>query len=73
MISLSGAVTFILYLLVCGLVFGLLYWLIVYCEREFPGFPLFFKLARIALVFVAVLVIIGLLIHVVGGQPLFRD
>lgn len=73
MISLSAAVTIILYLLACGLVFGLLYYLILYCEREFPGMPLFFKVARIALVFLAVLVIIGVLVHVAGGTPIFRD
>lgn len=73
MISLTGAVTLIIYLLVAGLVFGLLYWLVVYCEREFPGIPLFFKVARIALVFLAVLVLIGLLISIVSGQPVFRN
>ena len=73
MISLAGAVTFIVYLLIAGLVFGLLYYLICYCEKEFPGIPLFFKIARLALVFLAVLVLIALLISVVGGTPLFRN
>ena len=73
MISLTGAVTFIVYLLVAGLVFGLLYWLICYCEHEFPGIPLFFKVARIVLVILAVLILVGLLISVVSGQPVFRN
>jgi hypothetical protein len=72
MISISGAVSVIVYLLLAGLVFGLLYWLIVYCEGQFPGAPLFFKVARIVLVFLAVLVLIGVILSIIGDKPLFR-
>lgn len=68
MISLSGAVTLIVYLMVAGLVFFLLHWLIGYCGVPEP----FAKVARIVLAVLAVLVIIGVLISIVNGQPLFR-
>ncbi len=68
MISLSAAVTLIVYLIVAGLVFGLLWWLVGYCGLPQP----FDKAARVALAILAVLVLIGLLLSLVGGQPLFR-
>ena len=71
MISISTAVTLIVYLLIGGIVFGLFYWLIVYCEGEFPQVPMFFKIARIMLVFLAVLVVVGILLGVVGGRQIF--
>lgn len=68
MISLSGAVSVVIYLVVAGLVFGLLWWLIGYAAIPEP----FNKLARVALAVLAVLVCIGLLLSLVGGQPVFR-
>ena len=69
MISLREVVTIILFLLAAGAVFGLLFWLILYCEKEFPGIPLFFKVARIILVILAVLVLIGIILDF-AGHPL---
>jgi Trk-type K+ transport system membrane component len=73
MISITAAVTVILYLIVGGLIFGLLYYAIYYCEKEFPGGGIFWKFARIVLVLLAVFVIIGILLSMFGGQQLFRQ
>ena len=73
MISLTAVVMIVVYILVAALVFGLLFYLVLYCEKEFPQMPLFFKIARIALVFLAVLVIIGIVISIAGGTPLFKN
>ena len=68
MISLSAAVTVVVYLIVTGLVFWLLWWLINYCAPPEP----FRKIANVVLAILAVLVIIGILLSMVGGQPIFR-
>jgi predicted tellurium resistance membrane protein TerC len=68
MISLSGAVTVIVYLIVAGLIFGLLWWLIGYCGLPQP----FDKVARVVVAVLSVLVVIGILLSLVGGSPLFR-
>ncbi len=68
MISLATAITLIVYLIVAGLIFWLLNWLISYCGIPEP----FNKVARIILAVLAVLVVIGLLLQLAGGQPLFR-
>ncbi len=68
MISLSGAVQMLVYLIVAGLIFGLLWWLIGYCGLPAP----FDRVARVVLAVLAVLVLIGLLLTFVGGQPIFR-
>jgi hypothetical protein len=68
MISLSAAVTVVITLIVAGLIFGLLWWLVSYCGLPAP----FDKFARVALAILAVLVIIGILLQMVGGTPVFR-
>lgn len=68
MISLEAAVWIVVYLVVAGLVFGLLFWLVQYIGLPAP----FDKVARVALAILAVLVLIGILLSVVGGQPIFR-
>jgi predicted membrane protein len=67
-VSLSGAVSIIVGLIVAGLVFWLLWFLLDYCAIPEP----FNKIAHVILMILAVCVIIGLLLSVVGGQPLFR-
>ncbi len=69
MISLSAAVTVIVYLMVAGLVFWLLWWLINYIGPPEP----FLKIANVVLAILAVLVIIGILLSFVGGTPIFRQ
>lgn len=66
MISITTVVYAFLFLLGCAAVFGLLWWLVTYCEKEFPNVPLFFKAARIFLVLGAVLVLIGLILDMMG-------
>ncbi len=68
MISLTALVQVILYLIVAGLIFGLLFWLIDYCGLPQP----FNKVAKIILAVAGVLVIIGVLLSLVGGTPVFR-
>ncbi len=68
MISLSGAVSIIIYLVVVGLVFWLLWWLVNYIAPPEP----FRKVANVILAILAVLVVIGILLSFVGGTPVFR-
>jgi ABC-type glucose/galactose transport system permease subunit len=68
MISIQGAVTAIIYLIVGGLIFFLLNWLIDYVGIPEP----FHKIAKVILAILAVLVVIGLLLSFVGGTPIFR-
>ncbi len=74
MIDLSTVVWVVVYLLVAGAVFGLLFFLINYIAKQFPGpaMDLFAKVARILLIVLAVLVLIGLLVSFISGQPLIR-
>ncbi len=73
-IDLQNVVGIVLYILCVGAVFGLLFFLVDYIGRQFPGeiMTLFVKVAKIILVVLAVLVVIGILIGLAGGQPLFR-
>lgn len=68
MISIQGAVMVIIYLIVAGLIFWLLWWLISYTAPPEP----FRKIANVVLAILAVLVVIGILLTMVGGQPIFR-
>jgi hypothetical protein len=71
MISIEGVVQVILYLLGAGIVFGLLLYLINYVGGQFPGAGPFVKIARIILVVLAVLVLIGVVMALMG-HPLVR-
>lgn len=68
MVSLSAVVMIFVYLLVAGLIFGLLWWLVDYIAPPEP----FAKVARVVLAILAVLVIIGILLSLVQGQAVFR-
>jgi hypothetical protein len=68
MLSLSALVTVLVYLVVAGLIFWLLWWLISYVGLPQP----FDKVARVVLAVAAVLVVIGVLLSLVSPQPLFR-
>lgn len=68
MISIGTAVTVIVTLIVCGLIVWLLLYLIDYCGLPEP----FNKIAHVVLMILAVLVVIGLLLSLIGGTPLFR-
>ncbi len=64
MISLTAIIYIVIFLIVAGLIFGLLWWLIAYCGLPAP----FDKVARVVLAIAAVLVIIGALLSLVGIQ-----
>ncbi len=68
MLSLSGAVHVVIWLIVAGLIFWLLWWLVNYIAPPEP----FRKIANIILAILAVLVLIGILLSLVGGTPIFR-
>jgi uncharacterized membrane protein len=67
MFSLSVLVQAVVFLIVAGLIFYLLHWLIGYVGVPEP----FNKVARIVLAIAAVLVVIGILLSLVG-YPLVR-
>lgn len=67
MISLSAAVWLVVYLIVGGLIFWLLHFLIDYLAPPEP----WHKVAKVVLMVLAVLVLIGLLLSLVSGRPLF--
>lgn len=68
MISLTAMVTTVVYLIIIGVVFGLLWWLIEYCGIPEP----FHKAGRVILAVLVVLCVIGILLSLVSGQPLFK-
>jgi len=68
MISLNSLAGVVVYLIVAGLVWWLLWWLVSFVNPPEP----FRKIATACLAVLAVLVVIGILLSLVGGQPLFR-
>lgn len=68
MISIEGAVHAVVIMIVAGLIFWLLWFLIGYVNPPEP----FNKLARVILMILAVLVCIGVLLSMVGGVQVFR-
>lgn len=72
MISISAAINVIIFVLIGGVIFGLLLWLVDYLERKVPFFSPYAWVARVVLVVVAVLVLIGILLSLATGTPVFR-
>jgi hypothetical protein len=68
MLSLTGLVAIVVYLIIAGLVFWLLWWLLGYVNPPEP----FKKVGTVILAIAAVLVIIGILLSLVSGTPVFR-
>lgn len=68
MISLSGLVTLLVWLIIGGLVLWLCWWLVAYIGPPEP----FRKVANVILAIAAVLFLIGLLLSIVGAGPIFR-
>lgn len=65
-VGLGEIVGIVVFLLICGAVLGLLYYLINLAESTFGGPPLFFKVVRFAFIVLVVLLMIGLLLHLAG-------
>jgi hypothetical protein len=61
-ISGNGMINAVIWLIIVGLIFGLLWWLIGYCAIPEP----FNKVARVVLAIFAVLILINALLTVVG-------
>ena len=72
MISLSAAASVLLYLIVGAIVFALMLYAVGVCEREFPQAAPWWKVCRILVVLMAVFVLIGALLSLVGGVQVFR-
>lgn len=68
MIPLGALATLMIYVVVGGLIFGLLWWLVGYCGLPQP----FDKVARVLLAVFAVVFLIAVLLSLVNGTPLFR-
>ncbi len=68
MIPLGAMAMLVIYVIVGGLIFGLLWWLIGYCAIPEP----FNKVARVLIAVIAVVFLIMVLLSVVNGQPIFR-
>lgn len=68
MLSISLLLTLVVYLIVAGVVCWLIWWLIDYCGLPEP----FNKVAHILVAVVAVLVVIGVLLQLLGGAQVFR-
>ncbi len=68
MISISSAVEIIIRLVVAGVIFGLLWWLVNYIDPPEP----FKKVATVVLAVLAVLVAITILLSLVGYGPVFK-
>ena len=68
MISIQDAVRTVIYLVIAGLIFWLLWWLIGYVSPPEP----FRKVATVVLAVCAVVVVIGILLSLATGQPIFR-
>lgn len=73
-IDLQHVVGVVLLLLIAGAVFGLLFYLVNYVGGMFPGEggQIFVKFAKIILVVLAVLFMIGILLSLVGAGPNFQ-
>ncbi len=67
MISISAAVSILVYLVVAGLIFWLCWWALGAINPPQP----FRKVAEVVLILLAVLVVIGILLSIVGGRPIF--
>ncbi len=66
MISIESVVWTVLLLIGCAAIFGLLWYAVNYCAKEFPGGAIFWKFARIFLVLAAVFVLIGIILQLMG-------
>lgn len=69
-IALETVVWAVLYLLGAAAIFGLLFWVVLYCEKEFPSAVPFFKFIRIGLVVLAVFVLIFMILGFMGHPVL---
>lgn len=76
MISLTEVVRIIFYLIVAALVFGVLWWVIGAVAKqaapEGGESSMFVRYARIVLVVLGAMVLIGILLSMVGGVPIVR-
>ena len=66
MIGIDTVVWIVLFLIGAAAIFGLLFYAVNYCEKEFPSAAPFLKFARIFLVVAAVFVMIGLILDLMG-------
>lgn len=70
-LSIEDVVWTIIWILCVGAIFGLLMYLITYVETNFPTMQPFGRFARIVLVVLGVLVLIGFILSFMG-HPIIR-
>jgi hypothetical protein len=70
-ISLESVVWAVFYLLCAAAIFGILFAVVAYCEKEFAGAGIFFKFLRIFLVVAAAFVLIFIILAFMG-HPVIR-
>ena len=71
MIGIETLVWVVIYMLIGGLVLGLLWWLIGYVESQGLGPPVMFKVIRVIFAILVVLVLISILLGL-SGYPIVR-
>jgi hypothetical protein len=67
-ISIDAAVSIVLTLVIAGVIFGLLFWLVGFCMSRFPTVAPFANVAYVILAILAVMVLIGILLSFSGHQ-----
>lgn len=65
-ISIASVVTFVLWILGAGLIFGLLMYLIDYVSSNFPTMSPFARFAKIGLMILAILILISVVLQFMG-------
>ncbi len=68
MIAGAGLIQALIWLIIIGCIFGLLWWLIGYIGLPAP----FDKVARVVVAIVAVLLLVNFLLGIAGGTPFVR-
>lgn len=68
MISVGGVLQAVLWVIVAGLVWWLLDWLVGYCGVPDP----FARVARVVLAVLAVVLLISVILSLAGGPPVLR-
>jgi len=66
MITIEAVVWTVLFLIGTAAIFGLLFYAVQYCEKEFPNAAPFWKFARIFLVIAGVFILIFLILDMMG-------
>ncbi len=73
MVSLTGIVWIVIYLLIAIAVLGLVWWLIGFIQERIGGPAKAYDIVRVIFVVLVVLLIIFFLLSLLNNQPMFRS